>query len=415
MKKIFVYGLIIVFWSALAVCGAEEIIIGTLFDHSGALKDWGPRHQKAAELAAKHLAAAGLQVVFVNEDSQTAPEPAKKAAQKLIEQNVVAILGSSSSGVIVPVAESVTCPNNVLMVSPGATSPYITGLPQDSQKDLLFRTCPSDALQGAVLGKLAAGLYKTASVMYVNNAYGQGLADQFRRSFQKHGGLVFTMIPHTETVAKSYKEDLRKAFTRVFSTKPYISGKSEVLCAFSYPEQAKIYVKEAIDDYGCKQFLFSDGTKSEELAQAVGIENVEGMFGTAPGMAVGEAFFSFSSDYEADYGELPKSPFIANTYDAAAVIGLAAGAVIAKKLPLTSETVRNHLREVANPPGIFIGPGEFEKAWELLRAGKNINYEGASGSVDFDQNGDVVTPIEIWRFSNGKISTFRMEYHADED
>ena len=94
------------------------------------------------------------------------------------------------------------------------------------------------------------------------------------------------MIPHAEAVVKSYKEDLRKAFTRVFSTKPYISGKSEVLCAFSYPEHAKIYVKEAIDTYKCKHFIFCDGTKSEELAQAVGIEKLDGMFGTAPGMAV---------------------------------------------------------------------------------------------------------------------------------
>jgi hypothetical protein len=65
---------------------------------------------------------------------------------------------------------------------------------------------------------------------------------------------------------------------------------------------------------------------------------------------------------------------------------------------------------VANPPGTFVGPGEFEKAFELLKAGKPINYEGASGSVDFDVNGDVTAPIEIWRFHDGKIATYRMEY-----
>ena len=82
-------------------------------------------------------------------------------------------------------------PADMLLISPGATAAYITELPQDAGKDYLFRTCPSDNLQGVVLGKLAASLYKSASVMYVNNPYGQGLAEQFRRSFHKRGGTVY--------------------------------------------------------------------------------------------------------------------------------------------------------------------------------------------------------------------------------
>jgi ABC-type branched-subunit amino acid transport system substrate-binding protein len=63
--------------------------------------------------------------------------------------------------VTVPMAEEVTSPNDMLMISPGSTSPFITMLPADKKKDYLFRTCPSDALQGVVLGKLAASLYKS--------------------------------------------------------------------------------------------------------------------------------------------------------------------------------------------------------------------------------------------------------------
>ncbi|MEN8781122.1 MAG: ABC transporter substrate-binding protein [Desulfobacterales bacterium] len=395
---------------------AEGLKVGTLFDNSGALKDWGPRHQNAAELAAQQMAAAGFTIEFFHEDSQTAAEAAQKAARKLIATDKVpVIIGSSSSGVIVPVAESVTSPENVLMISPGATSPFITDLPQDKEKDFLFRTCPSDALQGAVLGRLAAGLYKTASVMYVNNAYGQGLADQFRRTFVKHGGTVYTMIPHGEAVATSYAADLRNAYARMYSTRPFRSGRSDVLCAFSYPEHAKVYIKEALDIYNAKHFLFCDGTKSEELAAAVGPEKLEGMMGTAPGAPAGEALLKFNADYTARFGELPKSPFIANAYDATALIGLAAVAAEAKGLEPTSKNIRDHLREVANPPGAFIGPGEFEKAFAELKAGKPINYEGASGSVDFDANGDVLAPIEIWRFANGKIVTYRMEYHVEKE
>lgn len=394
----------------------QDLKVGTLFDHTGALKEWGPNHKNAAELAAKQLNSAGIEIQFTHEDSGSDARQAIEAARKLVETDRVgAILGSASSGVTVPVAESVTCPNDILMISPGSTSSFISFLPEDKKKDFLFRTCPSDALQGVVLGKLAASLYKTASVMYVNNAYGQGLAQKFRRSFQKRGGIVFTMIPHGEDVAKSYSVDLRKAFTRVFSTKPYISGKSDVLCVFSYPEHAKVYVKEAIEHFGAKHFLFCDGSKSEELAKAVGVENLEGMMGTAPSVAGGESFANFNADYKAEFGTLPTIPFIANTYDATAVIGLAAYSAKTKGLPLTSKNIRDQLRQVANPPGKFIGSGEFKQAFELLEKGQDINYEGASGSVDFDDNGDVLAPIEIWKYSKGAIVTYRIEYQIPEE
>ncbi|NIR13892.1 MAG: amino acid ABC transporter substrate-binding protein, partial [Gammaproteobacteria bacterium] len=78
--------------------------------------------------------------------------------------------------------------------------------------------------------------------------------------------------------------------------------------------------------------------------------------------------------------KLPPLPFITNAYDAAAVIGLAAYAAKVKGLPLTSKNIRDNLRAVANPPGEIIQPGEFKKAFDLLKAGKKINYEGAAGS-----------------------------------
>ncbi|MBW2411488.1 MAG: amino acid ABC transporter substrate-binding protein, partial [Deltaproteobacteria bacterium] len=106
---------------------------------------------------------------------------------------------------------------------------------------------------------------------------------------------------------------------------------------------------------------------------------------------------------------LPPKPFITNAYDGAAVIGLAAYAAKVKGLPLTSANIRDQLRVVANPPGEVVIPGEFAKAFALLKAGKAINYEGAAGSVDFDRVGDVVTPIEIWEYRDGKLKTLRTE------
>jgi branched-chain amino acid transport system substrate-binding protein len=131
--------------------------------------------------------------------------------------------------------------------------------------------------------------------------------------------------------------------------------------------------------------------------------------GTAPGSTGGKALELFNAAFKAEFGRLPPLPFITNAYDGMATIGLAALAAQAKGLPLTAKNIRDNLREVSNPPGEVIYPGEFVKANELLKAGKKINYEGAAGAVDYDKNGDVVTPIEIWKFSGGQIVTIRNE------
>jgi len=400
MKRLGVISILILSLAFVSGVLAQEIKIGTLVAHTGPLKEFGPNIQNGAILAAKQMAAAGFEMEMVHEDSETSAIPANNAAKKLVEiDKVVAIIGALASGVTVPVAESVTCPNNVIMISPASTSPLLTVLPADKDKDFLFRTCPSDALQGVVAGKLAAEYNKTAAALYVNNPYGQGLAEQFKASFEKQGGKVSAMVPHDEKASESYTAELKKAF----------EAKPDILCAFSYPEHAKIYLKEAIEFFKFKAFLFCDGTKSEDIVTAIGAENVEGQMGTAPGTAGGDPYEMFTADYKAEFGELPPLPFITNAYDGVATIGLAAYAAKLKNLPLTSANIRDHLRVVANPPGEVIKPGEFKRAFDMLKAGKEINYEGAAGSVDFDPNGDVVTPIEVWKYQGGKIVTVRME------
>ncbi|MBW1961795.1 MAG: ABC transporter substrate-binding protein [Deltaproteobacteria bacterium] len=402
MRKAIVF-VCVVFLASLIVSAAvaQDIKVGTLLAHTGPLKEFGPAHQKGVELAVKQLEAAGLKVSLVHEDSETSAIPATNAAKKLVEvDRVVAIIGALASGVTVPVAESVTIPSNVLQISEASTSPLITVLPADKGKDFLFRTCPSDALQGVVAGKLAATYNKTAAVLYVNNPYGQGLAENFKTAFEKAGGKVLAAVPHDEKAAESYTAELRKA----------LDGKPDILCAYSYPEHAKVYLKEAIEFFNFKSFLFCDGTKSEDIIKAVGAENLEGQMGTAPGSAGGEPFVMFNADYKAEYGRLPPLPFITNAYDAMAVIGLAAYRAKVKGLELNSKNIRDNLRAVANPPGEVIKPGEFKKAFDLIRAGKDINYEGAAGSVDFDENGDVITPIEVWKYKQGKLVTVRVEH-----
>ena len=407
MKKAVIFASVFVF-SLASVSGslAQEIKVGTLLDHTGPLKEYGPNIQNGVVLAAKQMAAAGFEIKLIHEDSETSAIPATNAAKKLVKiYRVVAIVGSLASGVTVPVAESVTIPNNVIMISPSSTSPLITVLPADQGKDFLFRTCPSDSLQAVIGGKLAASYNKTASVLYVNNPYGQGLAEQFKKSFEKHRGKVLAMVPHDEKAAKSYTAELRKA----------LAENPDILCAFSYPDHAKVYLKEAIEFFKYRRFLFCDGTKSEDIVKALGARNVEGQMGTAPGSPGGDSFMIFNADYKAEFGRHPPLPFITNAYDATAVIGLAAYAAKVKGLPLTAKNIRDNLRNVACPPGEIIKPSQFKRAFDLLKRGRKINYEGAAGSVDFDKNGDVITPIEIWKYSKGKLVTVRVEYEIPSE
>jgi len=384
----------------ISAAPAADIRLGTLMAQTGPLKEYGPPIKDGAVLAGKQMAAAGFEIEWFHEDSETNPAPATNAAKKLVNINkVVGIVGALSSGVTLAVAESVTIPNNVILISPASTNPLMTVLPADEGKDFLFRTCPSDALQGVVAGKLAASYNKTVSILYVNNAYGQGLAEVFTDSFAKFGGKVLAAVPHDEKAAESYTAELKKA----------LADNPDRLLVYSYPEHAKVYVKEALEFYKYGRFLFCDGTKSADIVDAVGAKALEGQKGTAPGTVGGEAFNKFNEYYKAEYGQLPPKPFITNAYDGAAVLGLAAYAAKVKGLELTAANIRDHMRLVANPPGEVVIPGEFEKAFALLKEGKPINYEGAAGSVDFDKHGDVVTPIEIWEYRGGDLVTVSTE------
>ena len=383
----------------------DAVKIGTLIPLTGPLAEFGPNFRKAADLAATHLKDAGLTLQLIHADDETSAIPAVAAARKLVDvDRVAAIIGAAASGVTIPVAESVTIPSKVLQLTNASTSPLVTVLPADQGQDFLFRTCPSDALQGVVLGKLATELkYKKGAAIYVNNPYGQGLAEQFKKSFEKRGGKVVAMVPHDEAPAPTYVAELRKA----------VRDKPDVLAAISYPGHASIYLREAIEGNYIKKFLFCDGTKSLEVVKAIGEKNAEGMMGTAPGSVLTSGYNVFIAEYGKVYGEVPPLPYKTNMYDAVALVGLAVKAAQVEGVKeMSGVAIRDRLRKVANPPGETVGPGptDLKKALQFLEDKKKINYEGAAGSCDFDENGDVITPIEVWKFAAGKIVTVRLEY-----
>jgi branched-chain amino acid transport system substrate-binding protein len=151
--------------------------------------------------------------------------------------------------------------------------------------------------------------------------------------------------------------------------------------------------------------VFSDGMKSTELIDAIGARHLEGMVGTAPeAVADSPAAVRFRKAFEARHGQLPPRPYIDTGYDAMYLIALA----IEKATSTAGPAIRDALHQVANPPGETILPGEWAKAKQLLADGKDVDYQGAAGSQNFDKNGDVPGTFGVWRIEGGKIRTVRV-------
>jgi ABC-type branched-subunit amino acid transport system substrate-binding protein len=372
--------------------------IGVLFDFTGDLSEFGPNMENGAKLAAKDINDAGgvngKDIELKRADSQTNPTAGVEGARQLVDvEKVSAVVGSLSSGVTLAVAEAVTVPDKIIQISPASTSPALTAV---EDNDFLFRTTLSDAAQGLILAKLADELgYKKVSTIYVNNAYGQGLSENFAAAFEDLGGEVPAQVSH-EQEQPSYLAELQKA----------TAGKPDALAALSYPQSATVYIKEAIENNLIKTFLFCDGTKSQDIVDAVGAANLEGMEGTVS--AAAETPAEWKSEFEAEFTELPPLPYIAESYDAVIMIALGA----AKAGSTDPTEIRDAMRTLNDPSGekVTSGAAGIKKALELIKAGKAINYQGASGFDGWDDNGDVPSGfIEIWKYEGGKIVTVRTE------
>ena len=369
------------------------LVVGHLAALLGSGSAYAELRRNSVFLASDHLSLAGLPVSVVYRDTRV---DAVETARELVEaENAAAVVGAQTSGVTIAVAEQVTAPAGVLQISASSTAPTITTL---ADNDFLFRTALSDAVQGVVLADLAVELgYRSVGVLYIDNPYGQGLTARFVEAFEARGGTVTATAAHGSGQA-SYVAELEDV----------TAGNPDVLVAVSYQRQAEVYLREALEGGYADTFLFVDGTKSPELFETVGWDLLEGSYGTGPG--VDETRLearAFADAYAAVYGEQPRRQFVAGAYDAAVLVGLAAAAA---GTVTDSAAIRDQLRSVANPPGVVVGPGAagIKRALRLISEGVDINYEGASGPVDLDANGDVTAgTIEVWRIEDGRIVPVR--------
>jgi ABC-type branched-subunit amino acid transport system substrate-binding protein len=378
---------------AITATAAETIKIGALMALTGGLGPYGPPIVSGAQLAVDQINAAGgvlgKQLELVVRDTATSPDVGRDAASKLVElYKVSAIMGALSSGVTIA-ASSVTIPAEVVLISPSSTAPSIPAL---DDNDYVFRTVVSDEVQGVVMARLALLLNnKTVSVIYVNNDYGKGLADTFKNTFEALGGQVLVMVAYEEN-KPSYRGEVDRL----------ISGNPDAIFMVSYPVDGNKQVVEAVEAGYQGDFLFSDGMKGEGVApgpvcaSAEAPGPIEGAYGTAA--AAGFRADQFDVDFNAAF-EPSTVPYNYQAYDAVMLIALA----MIKAGDSSGPAIRDSLRTVANSPGEEVFYGEWDKAVSLLNQGKEINYQGVSGSVDLDDTGCVIGKILIWKIEGCKV------------
>jgi ABC-type branched-subunit amino acid transport system substrate-binding protein len=163
----------------------REISLGILLPSTGSLASVGEPMIDAAQLPVRMVNDSDLDL-SVNaqvEDTQTNPSSGVTAAQSMASAGVPSVCGSASSGVNVPVSQEVFIPNQMVGCSPSSTALSVTNLEDD---DYVFRTAPSDILQGRVMAQVASERLgaSTVATLYVNNDYGQQLSERFTEVFE---------------------------------------------------------------------------------------------------------------------------------------------------------------------------------------------------------------------------------------
>jgi len=371
---------------------AADMKIGFLGGFTGPIESLVPPIAEGAKLAISQVNAAGgvlggktIEVITADTTCADATK-ASDAADRLVNvEKVVGIIGALCSGATIASANNAGIPAGVAMISPAATSPKLTTL---DDKDLMFRTAPSDAYQGEVLARLVLSKgFKSVAVTYVNNDYGKGFAGAFTAAYKAAGGTVTANEAHEDG-----KADYRAEIGSLASS----GGEALILLAYGDGSGMTI-TRQALESGDFNMFAGGDGMVSTAFIKAMGTA-IDGKFIlTNPGASGGAATDMYTAAATAAKLD-PKAVYGANSYDAAFIMALA----IEQAGSMDRAAIAKSVRDVASAPGEVIHPGEWAKAVAAIKAGKGVNYEGATGSIEFDAAGDVAGSYDEVKIEGGK-------------
>jgi branched-chain amino acid transport system substrate-binding protein len=366
---------------------AADTTLGVVLGFTGPLDTLSPPMLASAELAAKNINDQGginggqLKIISGDDNCVTA-DMATAAATQVINDGAVAIIGGMCSGVTAAIANNVTVPSGILQISPSATAATITTL---EDNDLVYRTSPSDAYNSEVFAKaLFARGVTELGITYVNNDYGKGLADNFSAAYTAAGGKVTANVAHEEGKAE-YRAELGQL----------AAAGSQNLLVLAYANgSGKTVLQQAVESGDFTAYYGADGMVDNVLLEGFN-GGLDGMTAMRPSEPSGAGTDAFNAAAAAG-GMTTGSTFQQQTYDATFLAALAL-----QKTGGSKDGIAQALRDVATAPGEVILPGEWKKAVDLIAAGTDINYEGASGPVEFDAAGDVAGSVVEMKVESG--------------
>ena len=302
---------------------------------------------------------------------------------------VKGIMGADCSGATGAVLQNVARPNGIAMVSPSATSPALSTAEDDG---LFFRTAPSDAREGEVMADILTEKgVKSIALTYTNNDYGKGLAEAISAAFIAKGGVVTINTAH---------EDGKADYSAEVAALAAAGG--DLLVVAGYLDQGgKGIIQASLDSGAFTKFGLPGGMVGDNLPVAIG-PALDGSYGQVAQSDSAGAAMLLDMGKAAAVPFDASSPYSMESYDAAALIMLAMHAAGSTD----SKVYSAKIMEIANAPGEKILPGEIGKALELLAAGTDIDYDGASG-VELVGAGESAGRYKEFEVKGGKFETIK--------
>lgn len=362
---------------------------GVLLPTTGGLADLGEPIKNAAVLPEVVLEGeTDFDLDFNVQDTQTDPNAAQSAAQELRNGGYPVVTGAASSEVSIAVYENVFIPSGIVGCSPASTSPDITDM---NDNGLIYRTAPTDALQGRVLAAIATERHdaSSAATMYVNNSYGQLLSDSFVSAFEERDGQITDEVSFQKGQS-SYSSRLSQA----------LDGDPDTIVVIGYPESGIQLFRDFYADFNSDvPILVTDGLRSSSLPADVG-NSLDNVTGSAP-LAAGPGRDYYEQQYREEYGlaeDEDPGVFTAQAFDATAVCLLANAAAGENE----GSAIAEQMQAVGNPEGTEVTPENLAEGLEMAANGEDVNYNGASSAIEFDDNGDLTAATyEYFGFQEG--------------
>ncbi|MBM1688206.1 ABC transporter substrate-binding protein [Sulfitobacter geojensis] len=379
---------------AMADGHAKEVKLGVLFGFTGPIESLTGPMSAGAEMAMKEVTDSGMfmdgaKVTSVRADSGCIDNGmAVASAERLIADGISGLVGADCSGVTGAVLQNVAIPNGMVMISPSATSPGLTTMEDNG---LFFRTSPSDAREGEVMAEILQERgVKSIALTYTNNDYGKGLADAIETSFKAVGGEVTIVAAHEDGKADYSAEVGALA-----------SAGGDLLVVAGYLDQGGAgIIKSALDAGAWEQFGLPGGMIGENLPKTIG-PDLNGSYGQIAG-SQGDGIDNLVKMVDGAFDAT--SPYTPEAYDAAALLLLAMQAAESTDPAAYKDEILN----VANAPGEKIYPGDLGKALELIKAGTDIDYVGAS-AVELIGPGESAGTYRMIEVKDGKNETIGMK------